>query len=72
VQVSDFDTISDYAGEYQVGAGMGAWRIVTEYGEDSFDQDIMVKAIPNPFNLFWDPASTTPAPRRRGLVRSST
>lgn len=57
LQVSDFDTVADYAGEYQVGAGMGAWRILTEYADDSFDQDICVKAIANPFNLFWDPAS---------------
>lgn len=63
LQISDFDTIADYAGEYQVGAGMGAWRIVTEYGEDSFDQDILVKAIPYPFNLFWDPASADPMHR---------
>lgn len=57
LQVADFDTVSDYAGEYQVGAGMGAWRIVTEYGDDSFDQDIIPKAIANPLNLFWDPSS---------------
>lgn len=62
-QVSDFDTIADYAGEYQVGAGMGAWRIVTEYSEDSFDQDIRVVGIPNPFNLYWDPASVDPMHR---------
>lgn len=53
----DFDTISDYAGEYQVGGGMGAWRIITEYCPGSFDQDIIVKPIPNPFNLYWGPES---------------
>lgn len=58
LQVSDFDTIADYAGVFQVGGGMGAWRIVTDYLDDSFDQDVCVKSIPNPFNLFWDPAST--------------
>lgn len=63
LQLSDFDTISDYAGEYQVGAGLGAWRIVTEYAEDSFDQDILVKPIPDPFNLYWDPASIDPLHR---------
>lgn len=63
MQVSDLDTICDYAGEYQVGAGMGAWRIVTEYQDESFDQEIIVKAIPNPFNLWWDPASTDPLHR---------
>lgn len=63
LQVSDFDTICDYAGEYQVGAGLGAWRIVTDYQENSFNQDIGIKAIPNPFNLFWDPASVDPMHR---------
>lgn len=63
IQVSDFDTVSDYAGEYQVGAGMGAWRIVTEYQDESFDQDILVRAIPDPFNLYWDPSSVDPMHR---------
>lgn len=63
LSVSDFDTIADYAGEYQVGAGMGAWRIVTEYADESFDQDVIPKAIPDPFNLYWDPASTDPMHR---------
>jgi hypothetical protein len=63
LSVCDFDTIADYAGEYQVGGGLGAWRIVTEYMDDSFDQDIIVKPIPNPFNLYWDPASVDPLHR---------
>lgn len=63
LSVCDFDTTADYAGEYQVGAGLGAWRIITEYGEDSFDQDILVKPIANPFNLYWDPASVDPLHR---------
>jgi hypothetical protein len=55
---SDGDTVIDYAGEYQVSSGMGAWRINTKYvAEDAFDQDIVVEAIPNPFCLFSDPAA---------------
>ena len=55
--ISDGDTIIDNAAEYQVDAGMGAWRIVTEYASDSsFDQDILLKAIKNPFCLYSDPA----------------
>ena len=53
---SDGDTVIDYAGEYQVTGGMGAWRIVTKYAtEDAFDQDIMVEAFQNPFCLMCDP-----------------
>ncbi len=56
--VSDGDTVIDYAAEYQVAAGMGAWRITTDYaGDDVFDQDIWVKPLQNPFCLYWDPAA---------------
>jgi hypothetical protein len=56
---SDADTIIDNAGDFQVSAGMGAWRVVTDYeSEQSFDQDIYVEAIPNPLGcLYWDPAA---------------
>ena len=52
------DNVMDYAAEYQVFAGYGAWRINTEYiADDVFDQDIILDMIPNPFCLFSDPAS---------------
>lgn len=57
--VSDGDTIVDYAAEYVVGGGMGAWRVTTEYSSDTaFDQDIFIRAIKNPFCLFADPSAT--------------
>lgn len=62
--VSDGDTVIDYAGEYQVAGGMGAWRVVTKYVDDSaFDQDILLEAIPNPFCLYADPACIDPVKR---------
>ena len=55
---SSGDSVVDYAAEYQVGAGMGAWRIKTDYAaDDVFDQDIMLEQIDNPFCLFADPAA---------------
>lgn len=55
---SDGDTIFDGAAEFQVACGMGAWRVDTEYSDDSaFEQDITIKAIPNPFCLYGDPAA---------------
>jgi hypothetical protein len=55
--VSDGDTIVDYAGEYQVAAGMGAWRVSTEYSDDTaFNQDIIIEEIQNPFTLYCDPS----------------
>lgn len=62
--VSDGDTIIDYAAEYQVGAGMGAWRINTKYSTDTvFDQDIVIEPIKNPFTLYADPSASDPIKR---------
>ncbi len=56
--VSKGNHITDYASGYQVGGGMGAWRIETDYcDDDAWDQDIRFKPILNPFCLWWDPAS---------------
>lgn len=61
---SDGDTVIDYAGEYQVSAGMGAWRINTKYAaEDAFEQDIALEPIQNPFCLYVDPAAKDPMKR---------
>jgi hypothetical protein len=54
---ADFDTVTDYAAEYQVGAGMGAWRVTLEYAEDSFGQVIDIDPLLNPFCLYCDPSA---------------
>jgi hypothetical protein len=55
---SDGDSAIDMAAEYQVPAGIGAWRICTEYSDDTaFDQDICIDPIPNPYCLYPDPTS---------------
>lgn len=55
--MSDFESITDYEAEYQVDCGLGAWRVDTEYADDSmFDQDIRINALKNPLCLFWDPS----------------
>src|SRR3990167_3438876 len=57
LNISDFDSVTDYEAEYQVDGGLGAWRVDTEYADDSmFDQDIIVNPIKNPLCLYWDPA----------------
>ncbi|NIA67785.1 hypothetical protein HBA54_04205 [Pelagibius litoralis] len=41
--------------------GQGAWRVVTEYADDdSFEQDIRIRRIRNPFAVVWDPDSQEP------------
>lgn len=58
------DGVIDYAAEYQVIAGYGAWRLDTDYtADDVFEQDISVKTIPNPFCLFADPSDQDPLKR---------
>lgn len=53
---ADFDTVTDYEAEYQVGAGMGAWRVTLEYEEGSFNQVIDIDPLLNPFCLYADPS----------------
>ena len=56
--VSHGDNATDYAAEYQVEGGMGAWRVNTEYSADTaFNQDIIIEMIDNPFSLYADPGA---------------
>lgn len=62
--VSDGDTVVDYAAEYVIAGGMGAWRVTTEYSDDTvFDQDIFIRPIKNPFCLYADPSAADPFKR---------
>jgi hypothetical protein len=50
---SNADTAYDIAGEFAVDAGLGYWRVTTDYvSDDSFDQEIYIKAVPNPLNVY--------------------
>lgn len=56
---SDADNAYDMAFDYAVRMGWGYWRVVTDYvREDSFDQDIYIQQIENPFTVYFDPEST--------------
>lgn len=56
--VSGAEKAYDMAYEFAVAGGKGAWRICTEYADDSaFEQDIRIKEIPNPFAVYFDPAA---------------
>ncbi len=49
------------AGEDQVACGIGHFRVSLAYAaDDSFDQDIKVEHVPNPFGVVWDAASVEP------------
>lgn len=53
---SEADLAYDTAGDWQVGAGEGFFRILTEYcDERSFDQDIVIAPIADRFKVYLDP-----------------
>jgi hypothetical protein len=50
--------IHAYAGIHAAAGGRGAWRILTDYiADDSFDQDIKIARIINPYSVYFDPAA---------------
>jgi hypothetical protein len=58
---SNADTAYDTAFDYAVRMGWGYWRVVTNYTADnSFDQDIYIEAIDDPFSVYFDPNSVSP------------
>jgi len=58
---SDADAAYDHAFEYCVKMGWGYWRVTTDYvREDSFDQEIYIRPVENPFTVYFDPNSVLP------------
>ena len=58
---SDADQAYDTAFNHAARIGWGYWRVETDYvREDSFDQDIFVRQIENPFTVYFDPNSSLP------------
>lgn len=47
--------------KYAVAGGFGAWRVMPEYAaDDTFDQVLRIKDIPNPQCVVWDPEAADP------------
>jgi Phage P22-like portal protein len=58
---SNADHAYDNAFEYAVRMGWGYFRIRTDYvSEDSFEQEIYIDPIDNPFTVYFDPNSVAP------------
>lgn len=56
---SDADVAYDTATDFAVSAGYGFWRVGVEYThDDSFDKEIRIDRIANPFAVYGDPRST--------------
>jgi hypothetical protein len=58
---SNADHAYDNAFDYAVRMGWGYWRVTTKYvREDSFDQEIYIEPVDNPFTVYFDPNSIAP------------
>ncbi len=55
--VSDAGIAYDTAFESAASCGRGFFRILTQHTDDSFDQEISIERIQNPFSVTWDPAA---------------
>jgi hypothetical protein len=56
IEVNSFaDAAYDTAGDHAVRIGFGYWRVVPKYlREDSFDQDLHIERVRNPFSVYFD------------------
>ena len=53
---SDAEVAYDTAAEYAVSSGVGFFRVDIDYAtDDTFDLDILIKRISNPFSIHFDP-----------------
>ena len=58
---SSADVAYDTASEYAVKMGWGYFRVMTDYiSPDSFEQEIYIRPIDNPFTVYFDPNSQLP------------
>lgn len=56
--MSNADIAYDTGVDSAVTGGFGYWRINLDYSaDDSFDKDLIIKAMPNPFAVYGDPYS---------------
>lgn len=69
--MSDADYAYDTAFDFAATIGWGYWRLRTDYvSEDSFNQDIFIDVVDNPFTVYFDPNSKLPdgSDAEKGLI----
>ncbi|MEN6537798.1 MAG: portal protein [Bryobacteraceae bacterium] len=53
--------VRSYAADYAISIGRGYYRVVTDYASPtSFDQEIYIRRIKNPFSVYFDPSCQQP------------
>lgn len=58
---SDASSVYEAATESAAACGVGHWRVRAQYADgDTFDQEIVIERIHNPFGVFWDPNAKDP------------
>jgi hypothetical protein len=58
---SNADVAYDTGADYQVRMGWGYWRILSKYtDEKSWEQDLCIERVRNPFSVYLDPSSIAP------------
>jgi hypothetical protein len=56
---SNADEAYSNAFDYAVKGGWGYWRVITDYADEfSFEQEIYIKRVENPFDVYLDPGGT--------------
>lgn len=59
-QVSNADVAYDTGAEFAVSGGFGYWKVEFDYAyDDTFDKDICIKPVYDPFSIYGDPHSTS-------------
>lgn len=58
---SDAEIAYDTAADFAIRGGFGAIRVTTDYADDdTFDQDIHIERVRNPFTVYFDPNAECP------------
>jgi len=52
---SEAENVYSQSAEHAIAGGFGCWRILTQYTDDGFDQEIILKSIDNPLMVYLDP-----------------
>lgn len=56
--ISNADVAYDTAIDFSASMGVGYWRVVVDYArDDTFEKDILIKRVSNPFTVYGDPRS---------------
>jgi Phage P22-like portal protein len=59
--ISNAQMVQGVAIDYQVQAGLGFTRVMADYAsDDSFDQEIYIRLVPNPMSCYLDPDHREP------------